>query len=859
MWSLYLGLFLLSTAGLSFEITLTRVFSLAQWYHFAFMVVSVALLGFGASGSALVLFPPPRDPARLRRYTACTAVLFAVSVLLSFLTINFLPFDSYRIAWEPVQVLYMAVYFLALTLPFFFNGLLTGALLTVLPERTSPLYAANLLGSALGCLVAVLALPLLGGAGTILLSAALGMLAATLVAWDAKTSHKQSTIVSVYRRARGERRESGKAFTSRRMPSFRHLSAPSATLRTGLCVLGGKHLPATYFLILLTVALTALTIKPPAFLQIRLSPYKDLSYALQYPDATVLSRRWNAFSRVDVVQSRSIRSAPGLSLRSPVDFPAQRGLYTDGDLRSAITDPATPGLDVFLDHLPTALPYHLRPGASTLILEPGGGLDVLLALSEGASEVVAVESNPLAVRAVEDFGGNVYQDVRVRVVSEDGRAYVRRHAARYDLVILALNGGQRPVVSGAYSLAENYLYTIEAFDAYLAHLNEGGLLVVSRWLQLPPSESLRAWALAVTALERAGVPHPERRLIAIRSWANSVILVKNGEFTAEDIEAMKAFCADRNFDLVYYPGIRAEEANHYSVVAGAPYYHTFHNLLFAPDRAVFYRDYPYDVRPPTDDRPFFFHFFKWSQTPQILQALGKTWQPFGGSGYFVLVALLLLALIASVGLIILPLTLQRRKRTEGKKGKHRVWIFAYFAFLGLGYLFVEIPLMQRFILFLGHPIYAFATVLFSLLLFSGIGSLLAHRFHPLVVLALLVGAILSYPLLLPAAFRLLLGWPLTLRIIAATVGLAPLGLLMGMPFPTGIATLKARAPDLIPWAWAINGCASVLSSILAAMLALSWGFWSVLFLAAAAYAGALLATLTLARKGEACLAPCASS
>ncbi|MBC7250729.1 MAG: hypothetical protein H5T62_10645 [Anaerolineae bacterium] len=797
MGPIYLGLFLLSTAGLSFEITLTRVFSLAQWYHFAFMVISVALLGFGASGSALSLLPPPRDPLRLRAYTARVAVLFAASVLVSFLTINFLPFDSYRIAWEAVQVLYMAVYFLALALPFFFNGLLTGALLSSLPEKTGRLYAANLLGSALGCLLALLALPLLGGTGTILLSATLALLVATLVTWKGQTRQQKAV--------------------------------------TGL-------------LALMTIALTAVTLNPPTFLQIRLSPYKDLSYALQYPDATVLSSRWNAFSRVDVVRSRSIRSAPGLSLRNPVDFPTQLGLYTDGDLRSAITEPATPHLNVFLDYLPTALPYHLRAEPRVLILEPGGGLEVLLALHQGAEEIMAVESNPLAVRAVDDFGGGVYQEDRVRIMVEDGRTYVRRHTARYDLVILALNGSQRPVVSGAYSLAENYLYTVEAFDDYLNHLNEGGLLVISRWLQLPPSESLRAWALAVTALERAGVQHPERQLIAIRSWANSVILVKNGEFTAEDIAATKAFCTARNFDLVYYPGIHAEEANRHSVVPEAAYYRAFHELLFAPDRAAFYRDYPYDVRPPTDDRPFFFHFFKWSQTPQIVQALGKTWQPFGGSGYFVLVALLILALVASAGLIVLPLALQRRKITPSESTRQgRARVFAYFALLGLGYLLVEIPLIQRFILFLGHPIYAFATVLFSLLLFSGIGSLLARRVPALAALALLCGAILIYPAALPFAFRALLGWSLAWRLAVAAVGLAPLGLLMGMPFPTGIATLETRAPHLIPWAWAINGCASVLSSILAAMLALSWGFWSVLLLAAIAYAGALLTLLLQGR------------
>jgi len=209
--------------------------------------------------------------------------------------------------------------------------------------------------------------------------------------------------------------------------------------------------------------------------------------------------------------------------------------------------------------------------------------------------------------------------------------------------------------------------------------------------------------------------------------------------------------------------------------------------------------------------------------------------------------LLGLAVLASAGLILLPPALQKKKAEQSSR-QRRVWAFVYFTLLGLGYLFVEIPLMQRFILFLGHPIYAFATVLFSLLLFSGIGSLLARRFRPVMALALLCGAILIYPALLPVAFRALLGWPLALRLVAAAVGLAPLGLLMGVPFPLGLAALEARAPGLIPWAWAINGCASVLASILAAMLALSWGFWGVLLLATAAYAGALAAIVLLGRK-----------
>lgn len=823
MFPTYLGVFLLSVASLAFEITLTRVFSVAQWYHFAFMTVSIALLGFGASGSFLTLFPslaggphhPSPGPSPTRGgevgqvgNLSYLAALFALSIVGSYLTINYIPFDSYRIAWERRQLLYLAIYYLSLTLPFFFSGLIVGALLAAQPARASTIYASNLAGSALGCLAAVAALPSLGGAGTVMLSALLGMLAVGAFA--------------------------------------RH------ALRFTL------HSPLSTLYLASLAVFSFLALKPLPFLQIRLSPYKGLSYALQYPGAEIVFSRWNAFSRIDVVRSGGIHSAPGLSLAYLGSPPPQLGLFTDGEDLSPIT--ATAGdkarLREFIGYLPTSLPYRLRPGAKVLIIEPRGGLDVLTALENGAASVTAVESNPLVVEAVRDaFGdwaGRIYQDARVTVIAEEGRSYVRRVGQQYDLIQLSLADGYRPVTSGAYSLSENYLYTQEAFMDYLAHLSEGGFLVVSRWLQLPPSEELRAGALAITALERSGVPHPEGRLVVIRTMRTALLLVKNGEFNAGEIEAVRDFCAEGKFDLVYYPGIHPAEANRYNVLPEPYYYRAFQDLLFAQDRARFYADYAFDVAPPTDDRPFFFHFFKWSQTPAILQAFGKTWQPFGGSGYFVLVALLALALLASAVLILLPLFFRRVTQPNlpqavNLREVERGRVFLYFALLGLGYLFVEIPLMQRFILFLGHPIYAFATTLFALLLFSGLGSLICPRLPFLKMLVLLSVAILLYPLLLPHLFQLLLGQGFVLRLLASVVSLAPLGFLMGVPFPGGIALLDRLAPDLIPWAWGINGCLSVLASILSTMLAISFGFSWVLVGASLAYAGGAVVIWRMAK------------
>jgi len=848
---IYLGIFLLSAATLVLVIALTRLFAVSQGYHFAFMAVSIALLGFGASGSALALRPPPASgrgqPGRL---PAVAAGLCAASCLAGYLLVNTLPFDAYTIGWERRQLAILLADYLALTVPFFFSGLVVGALLSRLPEHANRLYAANLAGSGTGCLLVVAALPLVGGAGVVVLATLLGLLATITL------------------------------FTPR-------------TLRT-------------LFALALCLPLACLLARPPAWLDVRMSPYKSLSQVLRFPAARLLATCWNAYSRVDVVQSSAIRSAPGLSLSYQQILPPQDGVTVDGDNLRPITalrpaDLATPNdpasAAAFTADLPVAVAHGLRPDARVLILEAGGGLDVLAALQHGARSVVAVEPNPLVVAAVRQRSV-VYDDQRVTVVAENSRSYLRRTPEQFDVIQFSLSESFQAVTSGAYSLAENYLFTRESFaDAY-AHLSPGGLLVVTRWLQLPPSEELRAAAIAVAALEQAGVHDPARQLVAFRSFQTMTLLVQRGEFTADELAAVRRFCDQRLFDLVALPGLTPGEANRHNVLRDDAYYRTFAQLL-SPERNSLLAGYAYNVTPATDDQPFFFHYFRWGQTPAILQSLGRTWQPFGGGGYLVLVALLVLAMVASVVLIVVPLVFRRgikiskstnqqisksanqqiskatnqqinksAKQQSGKAGIQQIWdlrfadlrflLFTYFACLGLGYLLVEIPLMQHFILFLGQPTYAFSTVLFALLVFSGLGSVVAGagggegeggrgRGVLLMTLAILVALILIYLVALPMVFQALLGQGLVVRLAASIIALAPLGFLMGVPFPSGIALVNRIAPDLIPWVWGVNGCASVIASIGAALLAVSFGFSWVLLAAAASYATALgaIAPLTL--------------
>jgi spermidine synthase len=476
----------------------------------------------------------------------------------------------------------------------------------------------------------------------------------------------------------------------------------------------------------LFLAITA--IWTPAFLEIRLSPYKSLSYALLLPDAELVSQEWNGFSRVDVVRSESIRSLPGRGFRCPDLPPPQIGLTVDGDDLNPISQ-ISPGFTeaTFTDCLLLGLPYRLRPNARALILEPGGGFDVLVALAEGAQSITAVEPNPLIIEAVQAQGawaGDLYDDPRVDVVSEEGRSFAQRAHSQYDIVTLSLTAPHRAVTSGAYSLAEDYRYTVEAFADYMARLEDGGLLVVTRWLQVPPSESIRAFALTVEAIEQAG-DDPRTSIVALRSYQQMLILARKGPFTEEEMDAVRTFAAPRAFDLVYLPYIRPDEANQHNIMQEPVYYRACVELLESDDRSAWYRDYPFDVRPPTDNHPFFGHYFTWGQAPEVLAMAGHTWQPFGGAGYFVLLALLGLSVLAAGALIVLPLTVRRRKLTGQRKSLGAT--LTYFALLGLGYLCVEIPLLQRFILFLGNPAYAMATVLFALLMFSGLGSLLSRR------------------------------------------------------------------------------------------------------------------------------------
>jgi len=776
-----LGLALVSAGALSFEINLTRLFSVSQFYHFAFMVVSIALLGYGASGTFLSLRKQKNSGGEGENFTLLAG--FAGACMIgSFILINNLPFDSYSIFVNPSQLSILMIHYLALASPFFFIGMIVSLMLQKYSKVSGKVYAWNLGGSAAGCLIAVIVPGLIDGEGVVALSAIMASGGGLLFFTGTKLSLK----------GKGKRN----------------------VLSLCLIIL-------ILIISLLPLSIRIITGEMPVFFTLNISPYKSLSYALQNPQAEITSSQWNSISRIDLVQSPSLHSLPGLSYRYLDPLPATQGLFWDGDNLNALL-PADSSTN-FAEHLQFATAYSLIENPRTLILEPKGGMSIMSALALGANQITAVEANPLVIKAAND----IYALPGVRTVTASGRSFLRSNKSQFDIIQLPLTDSYHPVSSGAYALGEDYRYTLESFSDMIDNLKPDGILVITRWLQEEPSEWLRTFTLAVTALENQGI-ESSSNIIALRGYNTGTILVKKNAFTLEESEKVRLFTQEKAFDIVYMPNLKPEEVNQFNILPEPIYYQTFNSFLTSTSRDKFYVNYPYNVKPPTDDHPFFGHYFKWSQMDQILESLGNTWQPFGGAGYLAIIIIFVIALCLSAGLILLPILINRTSKAKFPDKR----IPVYFGLIGLGFMLVEIPLIQRFTLYLDQPAYAMAVVLFSILLFSGFGSRFgSSKISLSSALLLLLGLLGINIVFLPGILHKTLGLPLLIRVGISLIIISPLGFLMGVPFPGGLRWLQRKSQILpvngewlIPYVWAVNGACSVISSILASLISLSFGF-----------------------------------
>ena len=810
---IFLVIFLCSFSSLAYEITLTRIFSISLSYHFAFMIISIAMLGIGASGTLLSLYPKLRNPSLIGIYSGLVGLGISVSYLLS----NQIPFDPVKLQWSRMQFFYVAFYYLLLSLPFLFTGLTVATAFSSFSEKSGFLYGADLLGAGMGSV------------GTLSLMAVIG-------------PHQVVFVLS------------------------------SIALCASLFVLTKKFKFASSILILINLSIVILH---PSFTEPRMSPYKGLQVALGYPGAEHLKTYDSPFSRIDLFKSPAARFAPGLSLRYLERLPQQIGFSVDGGDINAITAAEDLRFLDFLRYLPAALPYELGRNKDILIIDPKGGLQVLVAEYYNSKNIDKIESNPLLIRILEkdlkEFSGSLY---RPNTESGLGRAWLRSKGGEYDLIDLSLMGA---VPSGSFGISEDYRFTVEAFKEYFRHLKPEGLLSLSLFIVPPPRIELRLLHTMITALEETGVKETGKQIAAIRSWGTICLVLKRSPFTSGEIEAIKRFARDRRFDLIHTPGIRESETNIYVRMASNEYFDAFQRILNPEIRQNFVRDYIFDIRPVRDDYPFFHYYLKLGKTRAVYNAMGGKWQFFIEEGS-ILPAVLIQVLFLSLALVLLPALAKKPSkakvasplmnpgaRNDGPKKVKGVanvkgvplnlnlFSLSYFAFLGLGFMFVEIPLIQKMILSLENPSYAVAIVLTSLLISSGVGSLLSYRISGLrrtSVLLVISIIILIYSLALPSFAELLSPYSMSLKIPSAFLFLLPLGVLMGIPFPTGLKRLGEKDPSIIPWAWAVNGSLSVLAPLLAVMLAMTTGFKYVLWAGSGAYLLAFLTSFSLPRQSS---------
>jgi hypothetical protein len=823
------GVFLISAATLHLEILQTRIFSLVMWHHVTYLVVTFTLLGFAASGTLLSLLADRVERAPGRWMVGCS-LAFAATSAGAFALLARSDVDTLKLLEQRIQYLWVFAYYLYLVVPYVFAGLAIGIALKVAGPRTGLVYGVNLAGSAAGCLLFAPLLRELGGSGSVLAAAAVAALAAA-------------------------------AFAGPRAPVA--WIAVALAIVLGL-VAGGAIAPKGMS------ADALIPLEPAKGKPVRM--LIDYAHANGQAGAVVESTAWDPICRIDVVD---LRAGDG-----------HRRVFQDGDAPTEIF-PAAATFDPFAVY---CLPYVVgnaarkavadaagRPpeGPEVLAIGIGGGQDLRQAVWNGARKTTGVEINATTVEMMNcdsfrgqpgyrSFSGDVYHLPGVEVVTGEGRSYVRRSDAKYDLIQMTGTDTYTALASGSYVMSESYLYTLDAFRDYFDHLKPGGMVSVLRFRFFPPRESLRLVAIGTEALKRRGVAHPEQCILVVDmvrkipspddptkivQLAYAAMMFRETPFGPAEIDAAKQWIAtnpanqgrtgaERVFSLAYAPGEPpVNEFGEYLAAAAAG------------REEQFRANYPYKIEPVSDDSPFFFHFHRWSS---LLEEHGKA-NYFSMTGrdpiglFLLLTALGESALLVAL-LVILPLALSKRTRLPRER---RVPVLAYFLGLGCGYLFLEVSAMQRFVLYLGHPSRSISVVLFTFLLFSGLGAAVAGRRRRSTArgpLLAIVALSLVYAFGLPAVLQATLGLTIEARIATAVALLAPLAFVMGMPFPTGLARLTGEQRAFLPWAFAINGGASVVASVVAIFVAMETGFTTVFGLAAATY---LLAWLVARRLPEA--------
>ena len=755
----YLCISLTTMASLLLELSLTRIFSVVFYYHFAFLAISIALFGLGVGGVFSYVVAGWKTPVfvRLGRLSALASLLVVVALGVV------LGETKDPTAWD------LALVYFAAALPFFLAGAIVSLAISQTMERVHRVYFFDLLGAAGGCL---LLLPLLnlpqGGLSTVLAAAILFAVAAAV--WH-----------SIDGAIRGR----------------------AASVALALALVAFLTFNTRYH-----------------FLAIR--------YAKNQKIENESFEKWNSFSRIAIAPDRS-SGAPTI--------------FIDADASTAIANfdfdhLTAPQRHDLLEQGP-ALPYAVRPAARTLVIGPGGGWDVARALASGSHDITGVEINPIIATTImrERFANlsrGLYLRPDVHITVEDGRSFVRRSTDKFQVIQATLVDTWASTAAGAFALSENNLYTTDAFRDYLLHLTDDGVISFTRWGFDPPRESLRLISLAIEALSQVGETDAWKHVIvgregSVEGWgARDTVLISRKPFRADDLERARAMMAAAGMQTVYMPGLEIRNP--------------FHELLHSSDPGQYESRYTFDITPVSDNRPFFFYTVQPRDLMRFVRfASDRTADYKVNKAVPLLFALMAVSLVATLVILLLPPVVlgTRLPRQPGVLG-----FLLYFLFIGSGYILIEVGLIQKFVLFLGHPTYALTVVIFSMLVSSSCGSYWSRgtraregRLIKVLGCVALLAALLAS--VLSGLLTALVWLPLPLKVLITILLIAPLGFLMGMPFPSGLERLEKWHPPSVRWAWSLNAAASVLGSVGALVCGIYLGLIQTVIIGGLFYVAAL--------------------
>jgi hypothetical protein len=797
----YAGLFVVTLATLMYEILLTRIFSVTMWYHYAFMAVSIALFGMTVGALLVYLFPGAFPSDRTNYYLGLSALLFAVSILPSFLTHLSVPFVPISLvsALRSIGLTYAAT-----SVPFVLSGMCVSLALTRFPGQVSNLYAADLAGAAFGCILLVYVLRITDGPTAVIVVALLASVGAVCFLVGANCGR------------------------------FKRLA------------------------IACTLLFAAATVLHMVLVE-KQAPLLRLIWVKGAREERPLYEKWNSFSRIRVIGNPNAPAAPagwGLSstFRSqPGGVRPVRNLWLDIDASAATVLTKFDGDLSAFDYLKydvTNVAYYLKRDGRVLVIGTGGGRDILSALVFGEASVVGVEINENIIAAVNgrfgDFTGHLDRRPNITFVVDEARSYVARSHNTFDIIQISLTDTWAATAAGAFVLTENALYTVEAWKLFLDHLTPHGLLTVSRWYFLTrPSEIYRLTSLATAALQQLGVKDPRKHIMIVRAAPEAsaaapnglgTILVSKEPFSSLAVDTVESIARRLRFDLMLSPRSTLDP--------------TFATIASGTDPGVFFASFPINIAAPTDDSPFFFHMLRLRDMFHREVWEGREATGFNTAAVIILGMLLMIVVVLTSLCIIIPLFV----RTD-KVVLRGAWpLTVFFSSIGFGFMLIEISQMQRLIVFLGHPTYGLSVVLFVLLLSSGLGSYSTQAIRSPAGsasagtrLAVLVAVLVIFGMLTPYAISAFRGSTTVLRILVAVVVLCPLGLFMGMAFPLGMRAAAAKAASLTPWLWGVNGATSVCASVLAVAVALSSSISTTFWVGVACYVLASVAFVWASR------------